>query len=177
VYSNIETENAKTVKRTAGDKPPADAVLKWRGKVPLGVNAPADTAAATPPTTEPDEKDPFKRLITAQQTWNDSSLSRNNSTVRTSLETESKAAQGWLDSKIKQLNDEIKELERHLGSAADSSNLVKVVNEEGVTITDEDRKANPRMSQSLSLPFHASNTDMWFRTCWKTSSRRSEQMD
>jgi hypothetical protein len=118
---------------------PGDAVAKWRGKVPLGIVAPDDTPPAVASTDEPAQKNAFKRLAKAQQTWNVSSLSRNKNTVRSSQKADTDAAQIWLESKIKQLNGEIEELGRHLGSGAETNHpLLKVVNEEGITITEED---------------------------------------
>jgi len=179
VYANIESENAKQVTKTSGPTPAADAGLKWRGKVPLGVRKvrEADSANTQIPPAQPEAApdNPFENLRKAQQEWSDTSLSRNKATVRTSVDTETKAASGWLEKKIKQLEGEIKELKVQLGDGAEGKLLpLKVINEQGITITDADRSADPR---KFSLCHVGHRTNVPFRTCWEACTGRSKQMD
>lgn len=125
------------------------------------------------PETPPDN--PFENLRKAQQEWGETSLSRNKATVRTSIDTETKAASGWLEKKIKQLEEEIKQLEVQLGDGAEGKLLpLKVVNEQGITITEAERSADPR---KFLLCYLGYPTKVSFRTSWETCSGRSKQMD
>jgi hypothetical protein len=128
------------------------------------------TTDATDPNAPP--VDAFERLRTAQQTWNDSSLDRNKTAVRSGLEADSKAATTWINNKISMLNRDIAELEKQLGDGAEANMLpIQVVNAEGVTITDEDRTAAPSKSKSNVICQKAVLT-CDSRSHWKTGTAR-----
>lgn len=95
---------------------------------------------------------PFADLVKAQSTWNENSLSRNKNTVRSSVQDSKDAAKLWIKGKVDVLNEEIKALELKLpkGGKSDIMDL-SVVDENGVVITDDDRKANPGNAKMLPL--------------------------
>ncbi|MCJ1240206.1 hypothetical protein MMC14_008206 [Varicellaria rhodocarpa] len=107
-----------------------------------------DTPKKGPNTNGPaaDSTKPFTDLVKAQSNWNDNSLNRNKNTVRSNLELKKTAAKGWIDKKIKMLEEDIKELELKLPNGGQSGIVaLQVVDEKGVNVTDEERRANPAL--------------------------------
>ncbi|KAF2745726.1 hypothetical protein M011DRAFT_504598 [Sporormia fimetaria CBS 119925] len=145
VYANVEAENAKQVPRTTGRAQPANALTSFRSKAARGGKAaPAGAASAAEPPALKAGENPFKKLVEAQQQWNDASLSRNKNTVRSNVETESKTAQNWLKKKIGQLTAEIEDLEKQLGGGGEAQLMPPTVyNQEGIAISEDDMKVNP----------------------------------
>lgn len=135
VYASIDDKSNEKVQ---GSKP--DSALRTKF---LDSYKPAQVAD---PATEPD---PFKRLAIEQGKWTEASLDRNKAVSRSDAEADLKTAQSWLTSKIAMLNRDIESLKKELGDDAGKFMPMQIVDEKGVTITDEDRAANPGMMQNI----------------------------
>jgi hypothetical protein len=136
VYTRIDENNAKTLK---GPEKTQDAKNNWVSKYKKPEQSGDPEASADSNT------DPFKQLITAQSKWNDTSLSRNTTTVREEISKTEEFAKSWLEKKIKVLEDEIEVLSNQLRDGEQNNTLMPlpVVDEKGVVITDADRIADP----------------------------------
>jgi hypothetical protein len=87
------------------------------------------------------------KLISTNEAWVNSSLSKTSATVRQSQKEAGSSALTWIDSRTKMIDAQIEELNatlKSIGAAeAGAAMPLQVINEKGITITDEDLKAAP----------------------------------
>ena len=177
VYTSLDKDNARTL---LGPKPADDSKAAWNNKYvqPASGSAPAaestpnaepdtvfkDDASTTahyapsdfpvPRIEDPPVADPVIALTKAQSDWKEASLNRNKSTIRGELKPSGDEALRWINSKIKQIQGEIDELKAKLpqgGVAGLVGGGLQVINANGVTITEDDRKASPGMNHTVEL--------------------------
>lgn len=131
----MDDNNFKLIK---GTQVQADKTKSWIGGYP--------TPPATPPASGTDKPNPFQELAAAQAANNEQALSRNNATVRNNVEQTKTTANSWLDARITQLNIDIKALEDNLKesdkSTKDNVLALPVVNDQGVTVTEQELHAD-----------------------------------
>ena len=175
VYASIDTKNQRTL---LGNEVTSEARKKWydalvsSGKAETKPGTP-ETKPGTPgvgsEATEAKngtvegktqaiigtsggnkkaEEDVFQKLIEAQSTWSDQSLSRNATAVRGTIAKSKDTATTWLKTRIDQLIADITDLKVRLGVAggtAEESKMLAlpVVNENGIVVTDTEVAVKP----------------------------------
>lgn len=116
--------------------------------------------------------DPFQRLVDEQAKWTESSLDRNKATARSHSESHVQAAQLWLNSRMDTLRADINTLEGQLGGASGKLMPMQVVDERGVTITDDELKADPGKDTPCTFPLLLS---LW-RNRWIPPTNTNTQL-
>ncbi|KAJ3938456.1 uncharacterized protein N0V96_011711 [Colletotrichum fioriniae] len=136
VYSDMDTKNAAS--RDEDKRETAKG--EWL-KNKFGV---------TIPTTNV-----LKNLVDEQKVQTESSLSRNNRSLRSNTAASKERAGSWIEKRIEQINQDIVDLKKQLASAeatpsATAPPMLPVVNSSGIVITGDELMANP----SEFMAFH-----------------------
>ena len=143
VYADIDD---KTNDKIKGAKPsPADRT-KFLSQYKPTVNSASEAAPAAEAGKTPN---PFQQLIAEQGKWTEASLDRNKAVARSASDADMKTARTWLTNKIGMLTRDIEALENQLGGDAGKVIPMQVIDEKGVTITDEARVADPGMRRQF----------------------------
>jgi hypothetical protein len=134
VYSDMDTKNAESRDQDKREIAKGD----WL-KNKFGVTIPV-------PSTEV-----LDNLLQQQKAQTESSLSRNNRSVRENTEASKKRASSWIDKRVEQITQDIADLKSQLASAeaapsATAPPMLPVVNSEGIVVSGDELMANPSKS-------------------------------
>lgn len=129
VYNDMDTKNAQDRGQQKND----GNTSSWL-KNTYGIEAPATNA--------------LQNLVDAQKEQTESSLSRNNRSVRDNTEQSKTRAGDWIASRIKQITADIEDLQKQLtiaqtSAASTAPPLLPVVNAEGIVVSGDELMADP----------------------------------
>ncbi|KZL68026.1 hypothetical protein CI238_13054 [Colletotrichum incanum] len=151
VYSDMDTKNAASRDQDKRETAKGD----WL-KNKFGVTSPATNV--------------LDNLVKEQKAQTESSLNRNNRSVRENTEASKKRAGSWIDKRIEQITQDIEDLKKQLTSAeatpsAITPPMLPVVNSEGMVVTGDELMANP----SLKNPSAANVIDLDNEESWRNT--------
>ncbi|KAF4339605.1 hypothetical protein FBEOM_6481 [Fusarium beomiforme] len=119
---------------------------------------------------DPTSKNVLQNLVDEQKKHTEASLDRNSKSVRDNTEQSKKRAGDWITARIKQIKDDIEELQRQLTAAQASATssappLLPVVNAEGIVVTGDELSADP----SIKNPTKPTIIDLDNEESWRNT--------
>ncbi|KAM0548747.1 hypothetical protein ACHAPJ_009743 [Fusarium lateritium] len=151
VYSDMDSKNAEARSEDKRD----GAKTSWL-KSNYNIDSPTE--------------DVLGNLVKEQKAQTESSLSRNNKSVRDNGEQSKKTAGDWITARIKQIKTDIEDLQKQLTTAQANATssappLLPVVNAEGIVVTGDELSADPNIKNPpTSTTIDLDNEETWRNT-------------